>query len=342
MGHTGLDPNWQSAKLWRGDVEGALMPDIRRSTASRRRNTAWNRFWLFAGVAALAITAWYMGGGTPATVWLPCLVFVAGGVLTGVLASRDTARVRMRSALLAPIPILAFAGLVMAANAESNADLLLVGLILVIPLLLFDIPLALAFRYRSGRSSGMLIGLAGDPGASALDRELDLATDHGRATTVVREYLADAEGRAHLEADAKALDARGYDSGSVDHVGSDLAGAGVAVVELLTNSFAASQQAKIVATFRLRSAQGEGLPIAEPSPMVRAFDSARIGCLSVALIVTWTIAGVTIMVVGFLVLAVLFPSLTNGNPLANIPPLLGLVVAFVGSIGSIRWLRARG
>lgn len=188
----------------------------------------------------------------------------------------------------------------------------------------------------------MLIGPADDPESSAVDRELDLATDHRRSTTVIREYLADDEGRAHLEADTKALEARGYDSVSVAHVGSAAAAAAVTAVALLTNSVDAAQQPKIVATFTLRSAQDDGLPITATAPLVMAFKSARFGCLSLAMITAWTIAGVTIMVVGFLVLAVLEPNLTNGTPLASIPPLLGLVVAVFGSFLSINWLRARG
>jgi hypothetical protein len=108
----------------------------------------------------------------------------------------------------------------------------------------------------------MPIDPAGDPVAGALDRELDLATDHGRATTVVREYLADDEGRGLLEADTKALEARGYDSVSVEHEGPGRAEAAVALVLLLADSASATGQAKIVATFRLRSAQDDGLPVA--------------------------------------------------------------------------------
>jgi hypothetical protein len=233
------------------------MARMKRTAASRRRNTAWNRFWLFPGVAALAIAAWSVGGGTAASVWLACLIVVAGGVLVGVLAAQDKSSPRQLPAWLAPIPVLAFASLVLASTSESNTDLLVSGLVVGITLVLFEIPLAMAFRYTSGRRNKMLIGPRGEPEASALDRELDLATDHGRATTVVREYLADAEGRGHLEADTKALVGRGYDrclgSRTLDRVRRKPQSRFVA---LLANFLTAGQQAKIVRRrSRLRSAQ---------------------------------------------------------------------------------------
>jgi hypothetical protein len=223
-----------------------------RTAASRRQNTAWNRFWLFLGISALAIAAWSASGGAAGTVWLAGLILVAGGVLVGVLAAQDGSNPRQLPALLAPIPVLAFAGLVLASTSQSNTDLLNSGLFVAITLLLFDIPLAVAFRYASGRRNEMLMGLARDHHASALDRELDFATDFGRAPTVVREYIADDEGRGHLEADTKALQARGYDRVSVASVGSAAAAAVVDAVALLTNTISGSQQPKIVATFSLR------------------------------------------------------------------------------------------
>ena len=171
------------------------MAQVKRTAASRRRNTAWNRFLLFAGVVGLAVLAWSWGDFTTGSVWLPCLVFVAGGVLVGVLVAQDSSSPRLLPALLAPIPILGFLGLAMAAVSESSTDLLASGLAVGVPLLLFDFPLAVAFRYTSGRRNRMLPDHAGGRAASALDRELDLATDHGRARTVVREYMADGEGR---------------------------------------------------------------------------------------------------------------------------------------------------
>ena len=92
--------------------------------------------------------------------------------------------------------------------------------------------------------------LASDPEASARKHELDLATNHGRATTVIREYLPNDEGRGHLEADTTALEARGYDRVSVEHVGPGMAEVGFAVVMSLAGSAGSTQDDKIVATFR--------------------------------------------------------------------------------------------
>jgi len=237
------------------------MARMKRTRASRRRNTAWHRFWLFPGTAALAIWAWYATGGTAASVWLASVVLVAGGVLVGVLAAHDKSSDRQLLALLAPVPILAFAGLVLASLSQSNTDLVDAGLIVGITLVLFDIPLAAAFRYTSGRRRDILDVPAGDPEASALDRELDLATDGGSATTVVREYLADDEGRRHLSADTKALQARGYDRVSVAQVGSDAVALAADAIALLTNTMSGSQQPKIVAMFEHRLTRDDGLTI---------------------------------------------------------------------------------
>ncbi|MEW5989750.1 MAG: hypothetical protein AB1736_00195 [Chloroflexota bacterium] len=81
---------------------------------------------------------------------------------------------------------------------------------------------------------------------------------------------------------------------------------------------------------------------AAPGWLVAVINSAKFGCLSVGLIVAWTAAGVTIMIAGFLVLGAVDPNQGDGNPIRSVPPLLGLVVASLGSILSIRWLRARG
>lgn len=312
------------------------MANKKRTTASRRRNTAPNRFMLFPGVGALAIAAFYAGGGTEAGVWLARLVLVAGGALVGVLAAQDKSRPRLAPALLAPLPVLAFAGLTMLGFTESNSDRQEAGRVLAITILLFDIPLAAAFKYTSGRRHETLIAAA-DPEVSARDRELDLATDHGRAVTVVREYREDEEGQGHLETDAKALESRGYQSVSIEHIRPGLAEVGLELVLGVDVS-----EAKIVATFRLRSAPGDGSPEQSPSSKIISVSSARFGCLSVALIVAWTIAGVAVMVAGFLALGALDPNQVEGNPIGGVPPLVGLVIAFFGSVLSIRWLWERG
>ena len=234
------------------------MAQAKRTAASRRRNTAWNRFWIFPGAAALAIAALYLGDSDaetvakPANVGRACLVLVAGGLLAGVLAAQDKSSPRLLPALLAPIPILAFAGLLMVglSDSESNTDLLVLGLVLGITYLLYEIPLAIAFRITFDRRDETPMRLASDPEASARKRELDLATDHGRATTVVREYPVDDEGRGHLEADTKALEARGYDRVSVEHLGPGAAEVGFAVVMSLAGAAGSTQDDKVVATFR--------------------------------------------------------------------------------------------
>jgi hypothetical protein len=225
-----------------------------RTTASRRWNTAWNRFWMFPAAGALAASlASDWGGGVPdARVWLARAVVVAGGLLAGVLAARDTSAPRLAPALLAPVPILALAGLVMASGSESDSDLWLAGGIVVIALLLFDVPLALVFLLHRGRRDEHIFAPVATPVAMAQDGELEVATDFGRATTVVREYVYDDEGRSHLEADAKALGARGYERVSVEHTRPGSAQVGLELVVGAAGIPAGFSEAKIVATFRLR------------------------------------------------------------------------------------------
>jgi len=66
-----------------------------------------------------------------------------------------------------------------------------------------------------------------------------------------------------------------------------------------------------------------------------AIRSAKFGCLNAALIATWTVVGVIIMAAGFLAVGVLDPNQVADNRIWSVPPLIGLVVAFVGSVLSI-------
>ena len=241
-----------------------------RTTASRRWNTAWNRFWLFPTTGLLASVLLSETAGAPAGVgvalgvWLACLILAAGGALVGVLAARDPSSPRLATALLAPIPILAFAGLMMLGLSESDDDPRLAGLIPAVALLLFDLPLAVAFRLSRHRLGEHGFAAVVTLAPSAQDRELELATDFGRATTVVREYVSDDEGRRHLEVDTKALEARGYGRVSVE--GTRLSGADVAVAAVIVTAvdFGPNLEAKIIATFRL-------LPGVEPRPPAKKY-----------------------------------------------------------------------
>jgi len=309
------------------------MARIRRTRASRRWNTAWNRFWLFPGAAALGLVVLYSAGRIQTTIWLAGLVLVAGGAVAGVLAARDKSIRGPRPALLAPIPILILAGLVMLSVSESTSDLALTAGVLATALVLFDVPLAAAFRYTSDRGRENLIN-AGDSDRRRLEGELDAATDHGRSAIVVREYRADADGRAHLEFDTTALRVRGYPEVSVEHV----IPSATQVATEFALGVAGESEARIIASFG-RDAIGLANWKAQAQP-ASAKSRLMFGCLSAGLIVAWTIVGVAAMVIGFLVIGAVSPGKT-GDPLASVPPLAGLGVAFVGSILSIRWLRTR-
>jgi hypothetical protein len=331
------------------------VPDLKRTTASRRRGprSAWSlSLSIFAGTAAVAavIVSDWGGGVSEASVWLARALVIAGGSLTGILAPRATSTRGRVAALLVPIPLLAVVGVLMAGLSQSADDLPEVGRILAIALFLFDIPMAVAFGIRASRSarrSEVLFAPSGtirdeDGQNHEWDLELDRATNHGRAATVVREYLEDEEGKAHLEVDAKGIEARGYESVSIEHIRPGLAQVGLELLIGIAGIPAGDSEAKIVATFRLRSAQDDGSLVQSPGSMVAVISSAKFGCLSVGLIVAWTAAGVIIMAAGFLALGALEPNQVEGNPIGSIPPLVGLIVAFLGSVLSIRWLRARG
>ena len=308
---------------------------MRRTTASRRWNTAWNRFWLFPGATALALAAIY-GGGVQASFWLAGLVLVAAGATAGVLAARDESTRGPVPALLAPIPVLILAGVLMLASSESASDHALVASVIGTALLLFDVPLAAAYRYTSARRTENLVGTSD---TTKRNRELDVATDHGRSTIVVREYRADAEGREHLAFDTAALRARGYTEVAVDSYTPHAARVGAEFVIGLAAPVGVSE-AKLIASFARDSIALDDWKL-KARLAASNLSTLKFGCLSAALIAAWTIAGLATIPIWWSMFGALSPGRAGGDPVADTAPLVALAVAFAGSILSIRWLRTK-
>jgi len=167
---------------------------------------------LFVAVPWAIVAPSHEGAGAP--IWL-----VAGpGVVTGVLLAmaRDgrLRRVEIGTVLALPATV-TFILIALATGGEGALDfgalvpsLLLVVLVASVPVLVgFGIPRALAWLYRSSRP----IEASPPPAPSAaLLPELEAATDHRRATAVVRMYLDSKQPVRLLREDQQALAGAGY------------------------------------------------------------------------------------------------------------------------------------
>ena len=213
-----MDGGWEGASGGDRDRDRVTSEASRSSLVSGRWVSAPFVILLGAALAADVLGLFYDGSGPmPWTAAAAAAaVLVGGSVLTGLVVGEHVSRRVFVASLFVPLPTVLIAFVMMLGMSQSEEVLLPVELTLLL-YALCTVPLIATLMVLSAfqrRASVRVATVA--PGPPPLEPELKAATKGGRAITVVRNYVDDQEGRAHLEADKVALIAYGYDLVAVE------------------------------------------------------------------------------------------------------------------------------
>lgn len=240
---------------------------VRKTTASR----AVSPFAVStAATAVSALVAWYVVSDTavPAPWGLGVPLVLAGAIAGAWGGARSTHAVWEPA--VPPVVVALFAAL-MSGNLGDSTSVGFDVMLLLELLVLWIGPLVVAFtvtRRRQLHRAAALGSLPAGPGSSPLSRELDRATAGGKAATVLRVYVADAEGEAHLQADTASLTVHGYELQSIERTpgagGTGLAAG--ALVDLVSPGGAVTSDAYINGEIRATFHSPEADPVARDLP----------------------------------------------------------------------------